>query len=115
MNFNRHLIDEHGSGSHFVIFDPSFISKSGKKTPNKGTFWSGGASKSKQGLEMSAFAVADIKQHTAYHLTGTFTTPPQELKEEGKTLIDYYVSQLRSMNYILSILGTYLLPIHILV
>ena len=95
VNFNRQLIDEHGSGSHFVIFDPSFISKSGKKTPNKGTFWSGGAGKSKPGLEISAFAVADIVQHTAYHLTGTFTTPPVELKKEGKTLIDYYVSQVK--------------------
>ena len=95
VDFNRQLIDAHGSGSHFVIFDPSFISKSGKITPNRGSFWSGGAGKSKQGLEMSAFAVADIQQHTAYHLTSTFTTPSHELKKEGKTLMDYYVNQVK--------------------
>ena len=45
---------------------------------------------------MSAFAVADIKQHTAYHLAGTFTPSPKELKKENKTLIDYYVSQVKT-------------------
>lgn len=95
VNFNRQLIDEHGSGSHFVIFDPSFLSKSGKKTPSKGNFWSGGAGKSKQGLEMSAFAVADTEKHTAYHLSSTLTPAPKDLKKEDKTLIDYYVSQVK--------------------
>ena len=43
VNFNRQLIDDAGSGVHFVIFDPSFLSKSGKKTPSRGNFWSRGA------------------------------------------------------------------------
>jgi hypothetical protein len=93
VQFNRELIDAHGSGDHFVIFDPSFLTKSGKKTPSIGHFWSGCLGKSKSGLEMSCFAVGDIKQHTAYHLTSTLTPAPKNLKKEGKTLIDYYVSQ----------------------
>lgn len=91
--FNRRLIDTHGSGAHFVIFDPSFLSKSGKKTPSIGNFWSGCAGMNKSGLEMSCFAVGDIEKHTAYHLTSTLTPSPKLLKTEGKTLMDYYVSQ----------------------
>lgn len=93
VSFNSQLIDEHGSGEHFVIFDPSFLSKSGKHTPNKGRFWSGGAGMTKLGLEISCFAVGDIKKHTAYHLSSTLTPPPKDLKKADKTLMDYYVSQ----------------------
>lgn len=95
-DFNRKLIDQHGSGAHFVIFDPSFLSKSGKKTPSIGNFWSGGAGKCKRGIEMSAFAVADMNQHTAYHLSSTLTHSPKTLQGEGKTLVDYYVSQVKA-------------------
>jgi Transposase DDE domain len=91
--FNRELVDNHGSGAHFVIFDPSFLSKSGKKTPSIGNFWSGCLGKNKSGLEMSCFAVGDMTKHTAYHLSSTLTPSPKDLKKEGKTLIDYYVSQ----------------------
>jgi Transposase DDE domain len=101
VNFNRDLIDSHGSGEHFVIFDPSFINKSGKKTKSMGHFWSGSLGKTKWGLEMSCFGVGDIKQHTAYHLNSTLTPSPKELKKEGKTLIDFYVSQVKvNLNHI---------------
>jgi Transposase DDE domain len=93
VNFNRELIDTHGSGDHFIIFDPSFLSKSGKKTPSRGNFWSGCAGMNKSGLEMSCFAVGDIQKHTAYHLSSTLTPSPKDLRKEGKSLIDYYVSQ----------------------
>jgi Transposase DDE domain len=96
VTFNRNLIDTHGSGTHFVIFDPSFISKSGKKTPSRGNFWSGGAGMTKSGLEMSCFAVGDMIKHTAYHLSSTLTPSPKALKKEGKSLIDYYVSQVQA-------------------
>ena len=96
VQFNRELIDTHGSGEHFVIFDPSFLNKSGKKTASIGHFWSGCLGKTKSGLEMSCFAVGDIKYHTAYHLTSTLTPAPKVLKKAGKTLIDYYVSQVKA-------------------
>ena len=50
----------------------------------------------KRGLEISAFAVADMKQHTAYHLDSSLTPNVASLKAEGKTLIDFYVSSLIS-------------------
>jgi hypothetical protein len=100
-NFNRELINTEGSRDHFVIFDPSFINKSGKKTPSIGNFWSGCLGKNKTGLEMSCFAVGDMKQQTAYHLTSTLTPSPKELKKRGETLIDYYVSQVKAnLNHI---------------
>jgi Transposase DDE domain len=96
VNFNREIIDTHGSGNHFIIFDPSFLSKSGKKTPCKGNFWSGCAGANKSGLEMSCFAVGDITKNTAYHLTSTLTPSPKEQKKLDKTLIDYYISQVEA-------------------
>jgi hypothetical protein len=92
VTFNRELIDIHGSGDHFTIFDPCFLSKSGKKTPSRGNFWSGGAGMVKSGLEMSSFAIGDIGKHTAFHLSSTLTPSPKDLKKEGKSLIDHYVS-----------------------
>ena len=93
VSFNTELIQQHGSGKHYVIFDPSFINKSGKKTPLIDYRWSGCAGAVKRGLEISAFAVADMKQHTAYHLDSSLTPNVASLKAEGKTLIDFYVSK----------------------
>ena len=39
-------------GRHAIAIDPSFISKSGKKTPHIGRFWSGCAQAVKHGLEI---------------------------------------------------------------
>jgi hypothetical protein len=39
--FNRKLIDKWGSGTYVVIFDPSYLSKSGKHTPGLGYYWAG--------------------------------------------------------------------------
>jgi hypothetical protein len=38
MEFNKTLIKEHCSEELAIAFDPSFISKSGKKTPGTGYF-----------------------------------------------------------------------------
>lgn len=51
-------------------FDPSYISKSGKKTYGIGYFWSGCAQKMKRGLEIAGLAIVDVKNHTAFHRTG---------------------------------------------
>lgn len=89
--FNMDLIKQHGSGNYFVIFDPSFVSKSGKKTPHLGRFWSGCAQSTKRGLEIGGFAVCDQAHHTAFHLTASLTPTSAELKKENRTLVDHYV------------------------
>ena len=95
-NFNVELVAQHGSGVHCVVFDPSFISKSGKHTPKIDFFWSGGEGRAKRGLELGAFAIADIEQHVAYHLAAHLTPGKKERKESGVNLMKHYVSLVKA-------------------
>lgn len=92
IDFQRSLIDKHGSGTYCVLFDPSYLPKSGKCTPGLGRYWSGQAGAVKRGLELGAFAVGDVGRHTAFHLSASMTPPAEELKSKGKTLMAHYVS-----------------------
>ncbi|VAW25121.1 hypothetical protein MNBD_BACTEROID01-833 [hydrothermal vent metagenome] len=56
-----------------IAFAPSYISKSGKKTPGLGYFWPGCAGKAKWGLEIAGLAAIDIENHTAFHLEAVQT------------------------------------------
>ena len=52
-SFNEHLVGKHLTGSRRALaIDPSYIPKSGKKTPWIGYFWSGCAGEYKRGLEL---------------------------------------------------------------
>ncbi|MBL7816129.1 MAG: hypothetical protein JNL70_14015 [Saprospiraceae bacterium] len=84
--FNKELIERYCGRELVWIFDPSYIAKSGKKTPGVGYFWSGCASSMKWGLELSALALADIENHTAMHYDATQT---QSIKGE-ESLRTYY-------------------------
>ncbi len=91
VSFNYDLIKQHSTGRNFVLFDPSFLNKSGKKTPFIDYRWSGCAGAVKRGLEMCSLAVADMKQHTAYHLSASLTPNSAELKEKKQNLMEHYV------------------------
>ena len=91
IEFNRELIERHGSGEHMVIFDPSYLPKSGKRTPGVGYYWSGQAGAVKRGIEVGSFAVGDLGQHTAFHLAAELTPSASELKEKGMSLMGHYV------------------------
>lgn len=84
--FNSHLIVENCGREKLWIFDPSFIAKSGKKTPGVGYFWSGSANAVQWGLELGCLAVADVENHTAFHYHATQT---KHIKGEEK-LLGYY-------------------------
>lgn len=84
--FNKELITSYCGKELVWIFDPSYIAKSGKHTPGVGYFWSGCASSMKWGLELSAFAVADIENQTAMHYHASQT---QAIKGE-ESLRTYY-------------------------
>ena len=71
--FNTTIIQNHCGAELSWIFDPSYISKSGKKTPGVGYFWSGCAKSMTWGLELSSLAIADIENHTAMHYHATQT------------------------------------------
>ena len=83
--FNKELTLCHGSGRYAIAFDPSYISKSGKKTPGVGWYWSGCANKAKWGLEIGGLAAIDIDNHTAFHLEAV-----QTLNADDQNLPDWY-------------------------
>lgn len=90
LSFNKSLIQMNVKGKTALAFDPSYISKAGKKTPGVGYFWSGVAGRAKWGLEFCGLAVLDISRKTAFHLFGFQTI---DLNDE-ETLIQFYVRKL---------------------
>lgn len=92
LKFNSELIRESCSKHLIIAFDPSYIPKSGKETEHIGTFWSGCAQKAKRGLEISGFAVVDVDNNTALSLEAIQTPAPKELKQQDKTLVNFYCS-----------------------
>jgi hypothetical protein len=89
-DFNQHLITGHGSGHYVGAFDPSHISKSGKKTPQRGYFWSGCEGAAKLGLEISGLSVVDVDNHTAFHLEAIQTPNKEGLAAKNQSLLGHY-------------------------
>ena len=46
-----------------IAIDPSYIPKSGKKTPHIGRFWSGCAGAVKHGIEVMGIGLIDISKN----------------------------------------------------
>ena len=73
--FNGSIISKYLTGKRKAIaIDPSYIPKSGKKTPWIGCFWSGCAGEYKRGLEIMDIGVIDIDNHECMTL-GSIQTP----------------------------------------
>jgi len=87
--FNSYFISKHCSDELLIGFDPSFISKSGKHTPNVGYFYSGVAGTTKRGMELGCLAIIDVKQNTAYHLEAV-QTPPVKKNDAETGLVKHY-------------------------
>ena len=85
LTFNKELTLSQGSGRYVIAFNPSYISKSGKKTPGLSWYWSGCANQAKWGLEIGGLAAIDIDNHTAFHLEAV-----QTLNTDDQTLTDWY-------------------------
>lgn len=88
--FNKELIFQSKIKSRIVAFDPSFIPKSGKHTPNLDHFWSGSYNRAMKGLEIGGLALLDPVNNTALHLDATFTPSKDILEKRDWTRIDYY-------------------------
>ena len=91
MEFNTHLVNENFSSRRAIAIDPSHITKSGKKTPYLGSFWSGCAKAMKKGLEIMGVAAIDVDSHQALHLEAIQTPPSKTLAIMCKSLIDWYL------------------------
>ncbi len=90
LNFNKKITLSHGSGNFAIAFDPSYISKSGKKTFGIDKFWSGVAGQIKLGLEISGIAAVDIDNKTAFHLEAVQTPTYQDIEERNMSLLEWY-------------------------
>lgn len=86
--FNYELINSNLSKNKAVAFDPSYISKSGRKTPGCGYFWSGCSGANKWGLEIGGFAAIDMDKNTALHYIADQTLS----SDEHKNLLAYYAA-----------------------
>jgi len=103
LEFNKELTLSQGSGKFAIAFDPSYINKSGKKTPGVGWYWSGCANSAKWGLEIGGLAAIDIDNHTAFHLEAVQTLNCNEQK-----LTDWYASIISERKDILTSISKYL-------
>jgi len=104
LEFNKELALSHGGKRFVIAFDPSYINKSGKKTPGLGWYWSGCAGKSKWGIEIGGLAAIDIDNHTAFHLEAVQTI----IKDKETTnLTDWYIELVKQRKEILSSISKY--------
>lgn len=96
-DFNQHLAKKVCTGSFLALaVDPSYIPKSGKKTPWFRKFWSGAAGETKKGLELTGIGLMDVDNHECMTL-GSFQTPDSiTLEDMDYNLIDWYREQLIS-------------------
>ena len=78
-----------------IAIDPSYIGKSGKKTPHIGTFWSGCASSMKHGLEIMGLALVDVHANSCMMLRAHQTPSTGELKMRNMTLVQHYIAVIK--------------------
>ena len=109
LDFNRRLLTIMIPPCNLLIaaMDASFITKSGKHTPQLGWFFNGCASRVEKGLEASTIAILDVTLNTAYGLSARQTlatrTPknlPGKKKQktskeaDGESRLDFYLRHL---------------------
>ena len=93
LEFNKQLVKSTCGSKYAIAFDPSYINKSGKKTPGLGYFWSGVAGQAKWGIEIAGIAAIDIDNHTAHHLEAVQTLINND---SDSTLTDWYANIITS-------------------
>ena len=99
MQFNLFLMRQRFGEStrKAIAIDASYISKSGKKTPYIGKFWSGCASAMKRGLEILGIGIVDIDSRDCMMLCAEQTPDKAYLEKQGEeyNLVDWYLDVLR--------------------
>ena len=94
-SFNEYLFGKHLTGNRRAIaVDPSYMPKSGKKTPWIGYFWSGCASEYKRRLEIMGIGVIDADNHKCMPLGSVQTPDSKTLDNMDKSLVDWYADYL---------------------
>jgi len=104
MEFNSKLVQPNCSSYLAIAFDPCYISKSGKQTPQTGRYWSGVANATKWGLEIGGLAIIDIENHTAFHLEAMQTKQDKKI-----SLLTQYANSILKHKDALAKLSKYVL------
>lgn len=100
-NFHYRMWDK-----RFVIaFDPSYISKSWKKTPGLDWYRSGCSGQAKWGLEIGGLAAIDLDNHTAFHLEAVQIIIEDK---QATTLMDWYINVINQRKETLCSISRYL-------
>jgi hypothetical protein len=95
---------------HVLAFDPSFVPKSGQRTPGLDMFWNGAHSRAEKGLEMATLAWVDVTQNSADTLS-VEQTPTTLNRDAEQTRIDPYLAhservvttqQLQALKYLVA-------------
>lgn len=99
MQFNLFLMRQRFGESvrKTIAIDASYISKSGKKIPYIGKFWSGCASAMKRGLEILGIGIIDIDSRNCMMLCAEQTPDKAYMEKQGEdyNLVDWYLDVLR--------------------
>ena len=81
-----------------IAIDPSYISKSGTRTPWIGYFWSGCAEKVKRGLEIMGIGLIDIDKCNCMMLKAVQSPDTLILVNRGLTLNDWYLKVIEQID-----------------
>src|SRR5271169_2599223 len=90
--FNAGVIKTSCGKDLIAAFDPSYIPKSGKKTPGLGKWWSGKDQCALKGLEISCLSIVDTEAGTAMSLEIVQTPSKDILEKRKQNLVGHYVS-----------------------
>ena len=90
LSFNVELCNDQIKGQMILAFDPSYIPKSGKHTPNVDYYYSGCLGRPARGLEIGGLAAVSISDNTSFHLQAVQTIDRKKLNEKEMTLVDFY-------------------------
>lgn len=82
-------------GRWAIAIDPSYISKSGRKTPHIGRFWSGCAQAVKHGLEIMGIGLVDIDSNNCIMLRAHQTPGQKELALRNKSQVEHYIGVIK--------------------
>ncbi len=108
LRFNIELSRESLSAHLILAFDPSYLPKSGKHTPNIDKFWSGCLGKAVKGIEIGGLGVVDVDNNTALSLESIQTPDQAELEQRGQSLVDHYAQIIIDRQAQLADLSSYL-------
>lgn len=108
VSFNTLLIKRSCSQELIATFDPTYIAKSGKKTPGLARWWSGTHQRALKGLEIACLSIVDVQAKTAMSLEAVQTPAKAVLEASDDNLISHYVSVIKKRMAVLKAMTKYL-------